>query len=355
MQTTRDKPPYSNTGAQNTCTKTLRACLDWFGATFPDGTPPEKIFDYLGLPSMLFVQMDRGLMGYRHQMRFGNIMVLYDGSQGMGVHVEMTGQGCRQFEQLSQTGWGYLLMAARTHGNITRLDLAIDDFVGYFTVGQVIDAARKGLISSRFKSAVQIESIKLDDGSTKGQTLYMGSPQSRIKVRFYDKLQERLAAGKDIEDGITHWVRTELELRDERATMLADHILDDWDLDYLIRSVINNYVTVRKRGTDTNKSRWPVAKWWADFIDDACKLKLTKIAPDRTIERIDNWVFRQVKKSLAMLYRAYGNDMGYIGRLIYAGLDDLNDYDKMVINAYRSMIDNYEWTKKETAISSQAD
>ncbi|WP_459595079.1 replication initiation factor domain-containing protein [Campylobacter jejuni] len=330
-------PPSGNTGAQNTYRDGLRALVDWVSATFSDSTPPEKLADVLGIPFSLFVQMDRGNFGYRKQYRFGHIAIYYDGNPGMGIHVELSGQGCREFEKLSRTGWDYLFQYIRLYGHFTRLDVAVDDFKGYFTIGRVVDYVRKGLCSSKFKKAITIESNLIADGSSTGQTVYFGSPSSRIKVRFYDKLNERLQAGKDIEDGIDFWNRTEIELRDERADLMAEEILNAECLGDTITAVLKNYINFKMRGTDSNKSRWKDAKWWQDFLGNVEKLHLTHIAPDRTVTRIKNWIDKQTPRSLAVLFRALGEDYYYIQTLIEKGLEQLTEEDDAIITAYLEM------------------
>lgn len=342
MQISANSPRIGNTGAQNTYPYGLRSLVDWVSATFSAQTPPEMVCEKIGLPYGLFVQMDRGALGYRKQLRFGHISIYYDGNPGMGVHLEMSGQGCREYESLSRVGWDYLFELILQHGHFTRLDVAIDDFDGYFTVGQVIDHVRKGLCTSKFKKGKAIESYHISDGSGAGKTLYFGSPQSRIKIRFYDKLLERIAAGKEIEEDLTFWNRVEVELRNERADQMADEIIRSEYLGETIMGVLKNYIGFKVKGTDSNKSRWPDAKWWQEFVGDVEKLKLSKVAPDRTVTRIKNWIDRQTPRSLALLFRAMGDDYYYLQQLIEKGLEQLTDQDEAIINAYKEMVEERE-------------
>lgn len=340
-------PRIGNTGAQNTQRDGLRSLVDWVSATFSSDTPPERLADALGLPFYLFVQMDRGNFGYRKQYRFGHIAIYFDGNPGMGIHLEMSGQGCREFEKLSKHNWDYLFQYILYYGHFTRLDVAIDDFKGYFTIAKIVDNVRKGLCSSRFKKAITIESNHISDGRSAGQTVYFGSPSSRIKVRFYDKLNERKQAGKEIEPGIEFWNRTEIELRDERADMMANEILNSHYLGDTITSVLKNYITFKHRGKDSNKSRWPNAQWWQTFLGDVEKLKLTHVAPDRTVTRIKNWIDKQTPRSLAVLFRSLGEDYYFLQELIEKGLEQLTDDDEAIINAYLEMQDDIELNENQ--------
>lgn len=342
MQMIGTGPRIGNTGAQNTYRFGLRALVDWVGATFLADTPPERVAEILGLPYGYFVQMDRGAMGYRKQLRFGHISIFYDGTPGMGVHLEMTGQGCREFEKMQPYRWDYLFQYIRLYGKFTRLDVAIDDFAGYFTVGQIVDYVRKGLCSSKFKKAITIESNHISDGRSGGQTVYFGSPSSRIKVRFYDKLRERIEANKEMEEGVTFWNRTELELRDERADVMADEILNSNYLGETIAGVLKNYINFKIRGTDSNKSRWNDAQFWQQFLGDVEKIKLSPVAPDRTVTRIKNWIEKQTPRSLAVLFKALGEDYYYLQELIEKGMEQLTDQDEAIINSYLEMQEESE-------------
>ena len=52
-----------------------------------------------------FVEMDRGMYGYPQSLRFGEIVILYGGRPEMGVHLSMTGAGCREYENIGKVPW----------------------------------------------------------------------------------------------------------------------------------------------------------------------------------------------------------------------------------------------------------
>src|SRR5690606_16053489 len=49
--------------------------------------------------------MDRGMYGYPFSLRMGNIVVLYGGRPEMGIHLSMTGAGCREYENIGRVPW----------------------------------------------------------------------------------------------------------------------------------------------------------------------------------------------------------------------------------------------------------
>ncbi|SFX52871.1 Replication initiation factor, partial [Thermoactinomyces sp. DSM 45891] len=200
MHTISNLPPSSNTGAQNTSRTGLRALVDWVGATLKNVSLEALIEGILDLNKDDFAELDRGGNGYRKSLRLGNITIYYDGNEGMGIHLKMSGQGCREYEGYGKRKWPHLLaMILDLDSNITRLDLALDDFTGYFKIPQIEKKVKSGEVQSKFREATNYEKIRLSDGYRKGQTIYLGSSSSLLKVRFYDKYKEALKDGNESE------------------------------------------------------------------------------------------------------------------------------------------------------------
>nr|WP_255350589.1 hypothetical protein [Anoxybacillus sp. KU2-6(11)] len=103
----------------------------------------------LGLNEAEFFQLKNGKYGYKQGVAFqGNpvLSVYYDGADDMGIHLEMTGQGCRLFELHTSINWHELFyrLVYEYEVNITRLDVAIDDFVGYFKINSLVKKKIEG-------------------------------------------------------------------------------------------------------------------------------------------------------------------------------------------------------------------
>lgn len=305
--------------------KPLRACVDWAQATFKSVKNPQKIIEIIGLEYDDFVEVESGMYGYKKQLRSGSISILYDGSDDMGIHLQMTGQGCRQYETSSSLDWkGFFLKCFEYDATFTRIDIAIDDiaYVGeklYFTLPMLIRKLKDGEVRSRFKKAKYITTVRIEDGEELGSTLYFGQPSSDIQLRFYEKNYERLAVGKELEEKLTGWNRTEIQARRERANALALYILNEDQIGTIAAGVLRNYISFCVRDNDTNKARWKVCKWWDKFLGDVEPLKLTLIAPDKTIERTIAWLDNSVAPSLAMVFTALDGDLDKIKELIING------------------------------------
>lgn len=101
---------------------------------------------------------------------------------------------------------------------------------------------------------------------------------------------------------------------------MAAFITNDMPLGDLVAGVLRNYINfLEPDETDTNKSRWPVAQWWTDFLDEVEKLSLTIKKEAKTIEDVKNWLERQVSTSLALMHKYHKDSYDFVGELIDKG------------------------------------
>lgn len=182
--------------------------IDWVSITSKIHSPA-GIIDLLGLdhPNIVWEQV-KGAHGYRDRLYWESISIHYNGSEDMGVWLEMSGQGCRAFETYSSHKSFEILFEEVLDNpedlNITRLDLAFDDHEGILDIDQICnDAWARNYISR--SQALDVHY------STDGNSVTFGKRASEILVRIYDKAAER-----GFDDG-RHWIRVEIQLRRERA------------------------------------------------------------------------------------------------------------------------------------------
>lgn len=98
--------------------------FDWFSFTTTKFSVDELI-SFTGLSNCDFVTSLKGARGYRRKYYFDGINIHFDGREDMGVWFEMSGQGCRVFEEHSSLSWAQLFTFVLQHGcHITRLDVA---------------------------------------------------------------------------------------------------------------------------------------------------------------------------------------------------------------------------------------
>lgn len=332
-----------NTKALSTSGNGLRTLVDWVQVTFKNEQDYKKILDILRMKEDDFIEVN-GLYQYRKALYHDGIFILYDGNEEMGVHLQISGKGCRTYEGYNLHTWSELFGQFLWYdGKFTRIDLAIDDFHGYFSIPQVIRKIKRVEFVSKFKKAYRIEQINLENGQSEGNTVYFGSASSKLQIRMYEKNHERRNKGYKLEDGITCWNRTELQLRDERANVAAHLISADYfrnrgiieetnekTIEKYAAGILKNYLRfVVRNENDRNKHRWKTCKWWEEFTQGVERIKLSEKAPDRTVEQVINWLSKQTAISLAMVDLV---EKGIIEKLIEEGRERFKDkHLKMVL------------------------
>lgn len=341
-------PPLANRGAGSTIGEGLTSCVDWFSATFLNEQDPHAVIAMIGLDYSTFVCAPKGRYGYKQMLIFEHISILYDGRKDMGVHLEISGQGCRLYEQASDMSWQELFAMTREQFavvSVKRLDLAIDDQLGYFKLTQVINNVKRGYTTSVFRSIKRISNLQVADGKEYGHTIYFGSAQSKIRFRLYDKLSEQLAKKRKIPDGVDFWNRIEVELKDERAQSVANILSEDTlTAGEIVAGLLLRYVKF-KRPTkgDKNKYRWDLQPWYKKFLADAKPLKLINKLPEQSIERKYNWVSKNVVKTIAMLAITFLEDSDkMLDDFISDGQDKLTDLDWQLIDSFKSSGKSYD-------------
>lgn len=266
----------------------------------------------MGLSSCPWQEI-KGAHGYRDRKYFSSISVHYNGREDMGVWVEMSGQGCRAFESISQLGWPGLFSFISESGlKITRLDVAFDDHTGILHMRDIIEDTQDGNFVSR---SDYWETVL----SSKGSTVQVGSPQSKVLVRIYDKARER-----HCEEG-THWNRVELQLRDDRAIQFTRLQLP---IGEAFSGVLLNYLRyVIPDGEDSNRWRWPMRPYWLDMLEVLTPISIyTAPGLEYNVDRCREYVVNQAGNAIDCLIKIYG----------------LNEFRTMIDNRSTSTNPKYE-------------
>ena len=298
---------------------------DWFSFTSKKHTP-EELIEAMGLADCPWQQAERGAHGYKDRLYYGCISVHYNGREDMGVWVELTGQGCRAFEDHTKlpNKWDDLTKFVLENDlHITRFDVAFDDHTGVLDMKTIQDAieAQRYVSPSNFWETIR---------SSEGQSAYIGSPKSLIRIRIYDKAAER-----GYTDG-RHWNRVELQLRDERADKFirltvkaptkkagepmkpvsvaqptykgTGEVAEDLTLGQAFSGVLLNYLRiVEPSETDSNKSRWQMTDYWASILEEVGKISLWS-APGGAynLARCNRYVFDYAGNAVDCLIDVYG-------------------------------------------------
>ncbi|MBR6050299.1 MAG: replication initiation factor domain-containing protein [Clostridia bacterium] len=278
-----------------------KVIIDWLSVTSKCYSVADFI-DFLGLQSAPWIET-KGAHGYRRRMYFECISIHFDGNDS--VWLEMSGQGCRAFESFG-TGDFTSIFALCDSGDfkLTRLDVAFDDrFVPEmpgeecFGILDMAVLAGDTLAHNFVSKSTEWEVLQ----SSKGCSVVIGSYKSDVLIRIYDKARER-----NYTDG-THWVRVELQLRNDRA--LAFSRIKE-DIGAAFAGVLLNYLRYVVPQLDSNPSRWPLTEYWSNLIKSANRISIyIKPGTEYNLLQCENYVFNQAGNAIDALIDLYGVDL----------------------------------------------
>lgn len=334
-------PRISNTGVPNTGGVSLGALVDYVSFTFTSIARPVEAMTVLGFDVENFERLPHGRYGYLYGLSYSSISFYYGtppNCTDMGVHMDITGSGCRIVEQLPTfRSWrDFTASALSINGHATRFDIAVDDFKGHLSLRTVQRAIEKGQYCGKFRRSMNIRSFELADGSSLGETIYFGSLSSDFCVRFYDKRSERYAKGfVDLPD---FYNRYEVQLRRDRADSCMRAVANGLRPSEIVLGLLNNSISFRTDNGDKNKSRWPVAKWWDRFVGDVSKISFYTPPEFPTVLSKLHWVSRSTVRSLAVIISGFDGDADLIFDYLQTLADDvvLSPSERGMVNSFTS-------------------
>lgn len=275
-----------------------------------------SITEFLGLQSLQFTERS-GRYFYRRCRSFGNINIYSDGiNDDMGVCVEMSGQGCRDFETYGKCDWMVVFAYILNNDfvNISRLDVAFDDFDGALNLDAIIQDTFDGNFTSKFSH------WNVQKGS-RGATVEHGTRGGSMYIRIYDKKAERKR--EDLE----HWVRCELQMREQNALGFITSLYrkesffdlsgesvafteGDIPIGKLFFQVLNNYLRyVEPDDSDSNMRRWPTAAHWLRFLDTVERRSIF-ISPgtEYNVMNLSRYIFHQAGNAINTYIELMGQE-----------------------------------------------
>ena len=213
-------------------------------------------------------------LGYNVCKQYGDILIGYHKVyEYMGIIVQLSGDACRSYRRMVGSDDGRVpelvllstLKAIATDNDYmcapTRVDIALDEYNGTWSVPQYVDAyylqpqaqKRKAYIYTyreytEGKPSYGLANAKTSAIMSEGATLYVGSQSSACRLRIYDKLAERKNADAVVPAGVERWTRYELVVRQEYARAMGDALADldvtdgDGYLRYLASVLANKYI-----------------------------------------------------------------------------------------------------------------
>lgn len=281
--------------------------IDWFSFTSKVHSA-ESIIEFLGLSELKFIDI-YGCQGYKMRKYFDGINIHYGSERNEGVWVEMSGQGCRNFETYSSISFYELfndVLSSRDDYHVTRLDVAYDDFEGIIPLKKLSKQILKGNFVSKFRSN---NCTVTQSAGFSGITCDLGSCRSDVKFRVYDKAYER-GYFDDIKNSGFTWNRWEVQMRNDHAMSFMEAVqTSDFNVGEVFCGVLLNYFRPCDFSrTDSNKRRWKISKWFAKFINNAKKVKLfTKCETEYNLYKCEDYVYRQCGNAIDTLLKIKGS------------------------------------------------
>lgn len=229
-----------------------------------------------------------------------------------GACVEMSGQGCREFESFGCGDWAFLMFwlwqcisDPYQQFNITRLDLAYDDFTGVLDISKIANQAWNMEFTSRLERCSVISDMSKQDENVRGISVTHGSKSSNTFFRIYDKRVER---GRF---DLQHWVRWEIQFRGVAALGALEYCFTDLQensgLGVFFAGLVKNYVQYRERSEDTNKRRWALSPWYESFIGDVEAISVwSKKDVEYNKSRMEKYAYQQNHNHTLTLIQADG-------------------------------------------------
>jgi phage replication initiation protein len=362
-----DSPPHTNRGADcpikggvflakslappgvnKQPERNLDVIIDWLEFTVHNYSLSDTIIYLLNLKEESFTKIPGGKNGYRNQKLWneGNIFILYNDEpehDRMGIHIIMSGTGCRFYEQKKNLREMIArVMAIEEHYKFTRIDIAIDDRSGdLVNFKRIAKAEDEETISSLWYKTTYLREKRIADGVVLGRTLYFGSKKSKIFMRVYDKHleQQKRRLHNKREDATplkehVEWTRMEIVFREERAQLLSRYLLETDSIGSLLKGTLKNYIRFLQKprnSVDMRKRRWKTAPWYDRLLGDVGKLKLTTKPAEKSIEEMKEWLNKQISPTIAAIMAANEGETDWLYDMIINGSSRLKTKHKQAI------------------------
>ena len=316
-------------------TNGLSVSIDWIAFTTPVTKEVSEVFDFLGYASEDFQLLPKGANGYLkcYRLKNASVSIMSEGTEGMGIHVVISGSAIadvlehyrKTISELTPFGGDAVHMSdfessvmieflqdVKRIGWLTRLDLAVDDKgCHFFSVEDLRGFLVRGDVVSKFRTYRDVYEATLENETT-GHTLYLGSRQSEVMLRVYDKQLEQNRKVECEEDKLQEpWVRWEIELKNERANIAADMLIGQKSLGNVVTGILQNYVRLIVQD-DSNRSRCSMHPLWEKFVQLVDGLSLYVEKAKKTIREKRHWLVKAVLPTLAGVIIADGGTFDII-------------------------------------------
>ena len=342
---------YYNTMNQ---TEGLEAIFDYVRVRIPSHDVERVIEDVLLMNFESFYEKPTGLFGYFTMYEYDNIRVLLSKKgDDRGILIELSGQGCRNYEyilnELDQQWLDFFGRCLFVDGVVKRIDVAVNDYVEYFSLEEVAKKRKAKLFDSSFRKSRVIDSTNDKEVASEGITAYFGTRNSLIYFCFYQKNYEIANRERIPVEEVDVKNRYEIRLHSEKAHKFIEYYMEDTFLLRSVRSVISQQLCFFEKDRNGGLKKWSK---WERFLGATKYVDLSMKVVKPSFYRKLNWLAYSCLQTIKVVQLG-GEQEGfdYLGKMLNDV--ELNEKNKKVLEWHLAenmevLSDNGRLIAKET-------
>lgn len=226
------------------------------------------------------------------------------------MNVQFTGQGCTELVERFNNEPLEVFKAIREYNNeikFTRIDIALDDNEETVPFSKIENKLKNGHYRS-IKKTYNIVSKSNVHQEVKSKTIYIGNHRSdngakgTVYLKMYDKKSQyedkNLIPPKEYRE---HWQRYEIVYTKKHAQKLAEKLAKGESVETIFKQSLRRLLELLVPSkTESNKSRWNVAKFWEDFLKINETYDFSIAERDMTIAQTLEWLRVYVLPTLGL-------------------------------------------------------
>lgn len=224
-----------------------------------------------------------------------------------GISVNITGKGTNYFSFECFNNFYDKLIELGLTFNVTRVDLAYDDYVKNIPVDKFLSTAHnfvstnKGIVTNKKRETVTFYSGVFNNKLY--ENLVFGKRSSSEQLfRLYDKRAEQKRTDID------YWYRLELELRSSKANKVCDLIFKEkCDFKDVFFKLLISFFRPIEEKEDARRCDCKTVQWFQDFIDSLNLLSVKYTFKEELRKKVD-----LIKDKLKHLSIQYGKTIALI-------------------------------------------
>lgn len=263
----------------------LHESIDWISFTVPTGS--KKVWPE-ALESSF--QEGRPLNGYSDCKEYddGRLELENKERPDMGIHCILSGSTCSNLRNslldVMENVWAQ-------KGKITRVDFALDDYLGRINPQKANEYLKKGKVICRAK-----QTPYYDDPRQPGNTQYFGRLASEVMLRIYDK---------DCEQGIYGFrTRIEIKFSGRKANIASKAYIQHGDS----RGLVSSYI------------RFPEWRDWNELFS----MPPIPVPAEKKDKKVVIWLLTTCARSMAKEILNRGGDLELMDEFYKSVLDNMS-------------------------------